>query len=169
MYSPIVFEPSTQLRTPRAGESLVDSLFTRSGATQLFVAPRESVALFLDAQIIAQLADQLQEALDEIRQLREELQQRPSVSAINLYGLSLENLQVVHPISVVLEETEAESLARWPETRAYGIGATLAESIANLKQNIATLYYDLTSREPDSMGQIALDTLRTLKTHLRAV
>jgi hypothetical protein len=114
------------------------------------------------------LAQELQKLRDEMQNLREEISRRPLVSTMNLYDLGTDTLRIKLPISVVLHETEEESVARWPETRAYGIGDTLSEGIADLKQNIATLFFDLASRPIDLLGEIALDTLRTLKMHLEA-
>lgn len=125
--------------------------------------------ILLQEDIVLQLFNKLQEALDEISQLRKELSQRPLASAIAIYDLGNDQLQVKSPISVVLNETDEESLARWPETRAYGIGSTLAEAILKLKQNIADMFFDLKSRPQESLGEIARNTLRTLETHLQIV
>lgn len=113
------------------------------------------------------LNEKLQETLDEVRQLRVELSQRPLASTIMIHDLGDKNLKVVLPISVVLNETDDESLARWPETRASGIGATLGEAISELKKNISYLYFDLKSRPLESLGDIALDTLNIFETHLQ--
>ena len=120
--------------------------------------------ILLQLEVVQQ---KLREATEEIRQLRDELSRRPLVSTINLYDLGADSPCVKLPISVILHETEEEALARWPETRAYGIGCTLAEAISNLKQNITTLFFDLKSREPGSLGDIAMDTLKVLETHLQ--
>ena len=125
--------------------------------------------ILLDEDFVIQLFDKLQEALGEIRQLRNELSQRPLSSTIAIYDLGDDKIKVKSPISVALNETDEESLARWPETRAYGIGSTLAEAILKLKQNIADLFFDLKSRPQESLGQIAIDTLKTLETHLQIV
>jgi len=119
-------------------------------------------------QELATVGRRLQKALDEIQNLRDELSRRPLVSTVNLYDLGTDMLRIKLPISVVLHETEEESTARWPETRAYGIGATISEAIFDLKQNIAALFSDLISRPTDSLGEIAVDTLRILRMHLGA-
>jgi len=125
--------------------------------------------ILLNEEIVIQLFNKLHEALNEISQLRKELAQRPLASAIAIYDLGNDQLKVKSPISVVLNETDEESLARWPETRAYGIGSTLAEAILRLKQNIADMFFDLKSRPQESLGEIARNTLRTLEAHLQIV
>jgi len=124
----------------------------------------EQHAILPQLQVVQQ---KLREVTEEIRQLRDELSRRPLVSTINLHDLGADSPCVKLPIPVVLHETEEEALARWPETRAYGIGSTLAEAISNLKQNIIMLFFDLKSREPELLGSFAVDTLRVLETHLQ--
>jgi hypothetical protein len=167
MFSQTLTGAVTELRPHRQRQAVMEDRLPQSPDVTELVIDNNVTLMILDANFVIQLTEKLQEALSEIRQLRDELSQRPLVSAITLYDLGANTLKVKMPISVVLHETDEESLARWPETRAYGIGGTLSEAISNLKQNIADLFFDLKSREPESLGEIALDTLRILETHLQ--
>jgi len=110
---------------------------------------------------------ELQDLIAEVRQLRAELAKRPLVSSTLLSDLGDDRLSVRVPIPVVLEEIDDESLARWPEVGASGIGSTLAEAITQLKMDVLGLFFDLTTRDTESLGQFALDTLRSLKVHVQ--
>lgn len=128
----------------------------------------ETQLILVDPDSLEHLISGLQEALNEIRQLRTELSQRPLVTSITLNDLGDSKINIKLPISsVILHETDEESIARWPETRAYGTGSTLGEAISALKLNIIDLYCDLKNRDSDSLGVIALNTLRIFETHLQ--
>ena len=118
---------------------------------------------------IQHISERISEMFESIQQIRIELSQRPLSSTITIHEVGDKKLKVVCPISVVLNETDDESLARWPETRASGIGATLGEAISNLKKDISYLYFDLKSRPIESLGDIALDTLNIFETHLQII
>jgi hypothetical protein len=170
MVTQFLFGEATELGLRRQrGTSPEEHLLSYLGATELVASTSETVLVVLDAQVVTRLDQKLQEALDEIHRLQDELSRRPLVSTINLHDLGTDTLRVKLPISVVLHEMDEESLARWPETRAYGIGSTLSEAISELKQNIATLFFDLKARPMDSLGEIALDTLKILELHLQVV
>lgn len=117
-------------------------------------------------QLTVQLLYEVQTLLTEVRSLREELVNRPLVSSILLNNLSNNELTIISPISVIIEETNEECLARWLEVNAFGIGTTLSEAIHNLKDNISDLYLDLTRRDQESLGEIALETLGILTSHI---
>ena len=119
-------------------------------------------------QLALVLAKRLKELMDEIRRLQVELAQRPLVSSTLLHDLGDERVSVKAPISVVLEEADEEALARWPETRSHGIGNTLAEAISELKKDIVELFFDLSTRDPETLGEVAIDTLGVLRVHIQA-
>ena len=119
-------------------------------------------------QLTIQLLYEVQALSAEVKSLREELANRPLVSSIIINNLSNENLTVVNPIPVIVEETDDECLARWSEVNAFGIGTTLSEAIRNLKDNISDLFLDLTGRDRESLGQIALETLEILTSYIQS-
>ena len=118
-------------------------------------------------QLAIRLSNEIRELLEEVKELRTELSGRPLVSTILLSNLSDVRVTVVNPISVIVEEYDEECLARWPEVNAYGIGSTLSEAIHYLKDNIVELYYDLANRDEEILGDIADETLRTLRSYIR--
>ncbi len=106
------------------------------------------------------------EELLAIKELRLELQSRPLVSSMLLSDLNNKRFSVRSPISIILEEYDEEGLARWPEVNAYGLGPTLHEAILDLKQNIVNLFLDLLDRDQESLGELAVETLDTLKVYI---
>jgi len=118
-------------------------------------------------QLAIQLSSEIRELLEELKELRTELSGRPLVSTILLSNLNDVRVTVANPISVIVEEYDEECLARWPEVNAYGIGSTLSEAIHYLKDNIVELYYDLANRDEGILGDIADETLRTLRSYMR--
>lgn len=164
-----IFSQQARATAGDAWQPYLGKVFPQDLTREIPTLNIEHKVILLQEDVVLQLFNKLQEAFDEISQLRKELSLRPLASAIAIYDLGNDKLKVKSPISVVLNETDEESLARWPETRAYGIGSTLAEAISNLKQNISDLFFDLKSRPQESLGGIAIDTLRTLETHLQIV
>lgn len=123
-------------------------------------------SLQVGLQEFVQLSSDVKALLREVRDLRAELANRPLAFSVRLGTLNDKRVLVRNPVSVIVEETDEECLARWPEVNAYGLGATLSESILDLKRNIVDLYLDLTGRDPDTLGGLALETLSTLQSYL---
>jgi len=116
--------------------------------------------------IVFQLSSDIEQLSEEIRLLKEQLLNRPLVSSVTLNDLNNDSIEPVKPISIILEETDEECLARWPEVNGFGIGSTISEAISNLKKNICELYFDITSRDKAILGELALETLRILEVHI---
>jgi len=116
--------------------------------------------------MMLQLSADLKQLSEEVRLLKEELLSRPLVSSVLLNDLSDARLEIAKSISIIVEETDEECLARWPEVNAFGIGSTISEAICNLKENILDLYFDISSREKETLGEIALETLGVMETHI---
>lgn len=116
--------------------------------------------------IVFQLSSDIKRLSEEIRLLKEQLLDRPLVSSVTLNDLNNDSIELIKPISIILEETDEECLARWPEVNGFGIGPTISEAISNLKKNICELYFDITSRDKATLGELALETLRTLEAHI---
>ncbi len=116
---------------------------------------------------ILMLLHEVQVLSDDVKILRDELANRPLASSFLLNELINNELLLSHPISVILEETPEECLARWPEVNAFGIGTTVNEAIHNLKVNICELYKDLSSRDSKILGEMAMDFLRILRAYIK--
>ncbi len=156
----------------QAGYLFVGSTGTPSATYQVpLEQPTDwSQSLFIfqpSHQLAIQLSNEIRELLEEVKELRTELSGRPLVSTILLSNLNDVRVTVANPISVIVEEYDEECLARWPEVNAYGIGSTLSEAIHYLKDNIVELYYDLANRDEEILGDIADETLRTLRSYIR--
>ena len=90
----------------------------------------------------------------QLKELNEELQTRPIIRNTDLWELNSEKYRLIHPINIVIEEYSDEIVARWPEVEAFGSGATEAEAIAILKQDIVSLFEDLVSFSDDELGKL---------------
>lgn len=116
--------------------------------------------------IVFQLSADIKQLLEEIRLLKEQLLDRPLVSSLSLGNLNNDRIELLKPISIILEETDEECLARWPEVNGFGIGSTISEAIRVLKKNICEIYFDITSRDKATLGELALETLSTLDEYI---
>ena len=112
------------------------------------------------------LFNEVRALLQEVKELRSDFRSRPLTSSILLTNLNNKGLSIRHPISVIVEEYDEECLARWPEANAHGLGPTLYEAIVDLKQNIVDLFSDLSDRDEESLGDLAIETLSTLKAYI---
>ena len=150
-----------QMKSGPAAFSLKGAVIVPTGESVYYgiYAPTLNALALLD-QRVAKLQD-------EVQRLREELARRPLVSSTQLYDLGDSALEVIIPISVILEETEEEALARWPEVGAFGHGDTLAEAVAGVKESIISTFYDLADRNPSTLGRIATDRLTLVVRHIR--
>ena len=117
-------------------------------------------------QYFLQLTNELKTLLEELNELRSELRSRPITSSVLLNNLNTNSLSFQHPISIILEEYDEECLAMWPEVNVHGLGSTLNEAISDLKQNIVNLFFDLSNREEESLGEFAIETLNNLNSYI---
>lgn len=117
-------------------------------------------------QYFLQLTNELKTLLEELKELRSELRSRPITSSVLLNNLNTNSLSIQHPISIILEEYDEECLAIWPEVNVHGLGSTLNEAISDLKQNIVNLFFDLSNREEESLGEFAIETLNNLNSYI---
>lgn len=79
-----------------------------------------------------------------------------------LYDLTHEGYTLKCPISVVLEEYDDETVARFPEVEAFASAATEGEAIALLKQDIVELYEELLASDEDELGKLPRQWRRVL-------
>lgn len=66
------------------------------------------------------------------------------------------------PISVVVEEYDEETVARFPEVEAFASAATEGEALSLLKQEIVELYEDLLATDEDELGKLPRQWRRVL-------
>jgi len=100
------------------------------------------------------------------KEMHAEIFDRPNVTSLTISDLGSNLLKVVIPISVIVEETDEEALVRWPEVNAYGLGATLHEALEYLKTDIQDLCADLNSRDPNTLGDVAIKTKNILDQYI---
>ena len=94
------------------------------------------------------------DTIARLKELGEELQTRPIIRNTNIWELNSERYRLKHPINIVIEEYPDETVARWPEVEAFGSGATEAEAIAILKQDIVSLFEYLVAFSDDELGKL---------------
>ena len=117
-------------------------------------------------QMLVSLMAHVAELQTQVRELTEALDSKPNVYSMVIHEIGTVDLRVVTPFSVVVEETDDETIARWPEIRVYGVGDTLGQALVQLKAEIAALHTDLSKRDPNSLGKLARKTLQTLNLHI---
>lgn len=99
----------------------------------------------------------------QLKELNEELRTRPIVRNTDLWELNSGKYRLTYPINIVIEEYPDETIARWPEVEAFGSGATEAEAIAVLKQDIVSLFEDLVASSDDELGRLPQGWKRILQ------
>ena len=101
-----------------------------------------------------------------VKEMHVEIFDKPNFTSLTISDLGSNLLKVAIPISVIIEETDEEALARWPEVNAYGLGATLHEALEYLKTDIQDLYTDINSRDPNTLGDVAIKTKNILDKYI---
>ena len=74
----------------------------------------------------------------------------------------LGDLRLRWPILVTVEDFGVEVVATWPEVEAWASGATEAEAIDRLKDEIVALHRELTAKPDASLGRLPRRWKRTL-------
>ncbi len=114
------------------------------------------------------LRKELASCRNEISGLWADLKARPSIKQAELFDIG-EEFELIHPIPIVLEESEDEVVASFPETETFAVGSTESEAIMNLKSAITELYSDLSETPHEQLGRLPLSWFRTLKRIMRPV
>ena len=117
---------------------------------------------------IKSLRKELASCRNQINSLCADLKATPSIKQTELFDIS-EEFELIHPIPIVLEESEDEVVASFPETETFAVGSTESEAIMNLKSAITELYSDLSETPHEQLGRLPLSWLRTLKRIMRPV
>ncbi len=143
-------------RDPRAAPRLLES--ARYVPINLFEKRLHTVE-----QSLSELRQTVAELRDVVGELGEALRVRPLVLSNEIVDLSSEGYSLRRPIPIVIEESEEETVASFPETETYGSGSTPSEAIGELKRQIASLYDDLANSDPGEFGKLPAAWWRILQ------
>lgn len=119
-------------------------------------------------QEIRKLADGLQSLKEAVETLRDELNDRPIRVQTQLLDIG-DKYEVVHAIPIVIEESDNEVIASFPEVEVFAVGSSEPEAISNLKTAIADLYCELVETPRDELGRLPLSWLRVFEKVIRKV
>ncbi len=120
------------------------------------------------ASSVERMKRELMSCKERIESLHRMLEERPVVKETSIFDVG-DNLQVVHAIPVVIEETGDEVIASFPEIEVYGVGSSEAEALSNLKAEIRDLYFELTELRQDELGRLPLGWRRVLERLIQRV
>ena len=92
------------------------------------------------------------------------IQQMPTVYNATVYTLGHDKYELTMPLQVVVEEDEAETVARVPELNIYASADTDTEAIFELKRELIRYYEHLrvSKRKLGPLPQSHLETLKRL-------
>jgi predicted RNase H-like HicB family nuclease len=169
-------KPSSRLRKhfPDLESALVDN-WTNALAENIrrsYERGEDIIELKSKVEDLSSGFDSLKEELHSCKkcvdELYEEFTSRPMIKATELFDIS-EDLEVIRPIPIVIEETEDEVVASFPEVEVFAVGTGEAEAINNLKQEIQELYYELADTPNENLGRVPQSWKRVLDKVLRKV
>lgn len=103
-----------------------------------------------------------------IDKLYSEFVDRPIIKETRLFDIT-KDLEVIEPIPIVIEETEDEVVASFPEVEVFAVGAGESEAITNLKLEISELYYELIDKPDEHLGRVPQGWKRVLGKVMRKV
>lgn len=93
---------------------------------------------------------------------------KPLIKETRLVEIAAE-LEVIEPIPVVIEESEDEVVASFPELEVFAVGASEAEAISSLKTEIRGLYYELVDTPDEQLGRVPQTWKRVLAKVVKTV
>jgi len=117
-------------------------------------------------QELSSCLGQLQNEVASCKDCISRIADRPTIKNTELYDIG-EGFDVVRPIPIVLEETEDETIANFPEVEVYAVGSGEAEAIGNLKKSIAELYLELDQTSEQQLGKVPQGWKRVLDKVIR--
>lgn len=103
-----------------------------------------------------------------INELYSEFTERPIVKETRLFDID-EDLEVLEPIPIVIEESDDEVIASFPEVEVFAVGSGEAEAINNLKGEVSRLYYELIDTPDEQLGKVPQSWKRVLGKVVRRV
>ena len=149
-----LFESWTNIATSISRESIEPNLLTLTNQVSDISDSVES------------LQNQLNSCETSIETLRSDFADRPIIKETQLFDIG-EGFLVLSPIPVVLEETEEEVAASFPEVEVFAVGTGEAEAIHKLKIVISELFLELVSAPDSELGKIPKSWKRILTRLIR--
>lgn len=116
-------------------------------------------------EITQQLNDltlRIEKISKEIKDMRQDMANAPTSVTVWLHEIA-PGLELASPLPVTIEEAAGEVVASLPEVAQFGSGTTRTEAIWALKESLSTLYRDLSTSDPATLGSIPFGWLRLLQ------
>lgn len=90
-----------------------------------------------------------------VRRVDRRLEELAGESMVSTEISEVPGLELRRPIPVLLEETDAEVVARWPEPGLTGVGGSGGEAIDSLREEIAATWEDLANMDDQDLSRNA--------------
>jgi hypothetical protein len=117
---------------------------------------------------IKSLKKELAACRNQINSLCADLKATLSIKQTELFDIG-ESFELIHSIPIVLEESEDEVIASFPEVELFAVGSTESEAILNLKSSIIELFSDLTGTPKNKLGKLPLSWFRILNKVIKPI
>jgi len=114
------------------------------------------------------LKKELSTCKESIDNLYEEFTDRPIIKETRLFDID-EEFEVIEPLPIVIEESDDEVIATFPEVEVFAVGSGEAEAINNLKREVSKLYYELINTPDEQLGRVPQSWKRVLTKVVRRV
>ena len=153
----------SQTEDPRSGFTV------KQDKTEVrFVVPTDEDGARSAVEILTSQVGVLNNGFDK---LAEQLSSQPQRWSTFIIDLADAGYELLSPLPVVLEQYQDEDsiIARSPELEVLGEGATEAEALGVLKNEILDLFDELNELEHDELGDLPLSWLRILQQRIRVV
>ena len=116
---------------------------------------------------ISELESLVEKLRKEVKSLTKNIDNQSSITSMQLFELQNEKFSIIKPIQLIVEFSDDEVIASWPDTRVFGRGDTLTELLIDIRNNIVQEYLDIKSRDMNSLGEIAIYTLDMFDTYIQ--
>jgi len=112
------------------------------------------------------LSKDLRVIRDAVESLVSRLAEQPKSYTVQINSLNSKILIVGKPISILVEETEDEVIASWPEIGSFGRGSSVFEALVGLKADIERDFLSVVSRDNRELGEIAKYNKLTMSSYI---
>lgn len=99
--------------------------------------------------------------------LAEIIAERASIKQTWIMDLYRDDLEVVSPIPIIIEEFDDEVVATWPEVEVYASAETESEAIGKLKREIVQLFEELRKTPDQELGKLPRSWKRILASTIK--
>lgn len=117
---------------------------------------------------LVSLKDEVLSCKECIDRLYSDFTDRPIVKETRLFDIA-DDLEIIEPIPIVIEQTEDECIASFPEVEIFAVGAGEAEAITKLKIETRALYYELLNTPDEQLGRVPQSWKRILGKVIKSV